>query len=35
MSTPAALKYVRPLLAVLVAAGLAAGFAVKLAGLGA
>jgi heavy metal translocating P-type ATPase len=35
MTLPAALKYVRPLLAVLVAAGLAAGFAVKLAGLGA
>ena len=35
MTLPAALKYVRPLLAVLVAAGLVAGFAVKLAGLGA
>jgi heavy metal translocating P-type ATPase len=35
MTLPAALKYVRPLLAGLVAAGLAAGFAVKLAGLGA
>jgi heavy metal translocating P-type ATPase len=34
MTLPAALKYVRPLLAVLVAAGLAAGFAVKLAGFG-
>src|SRR5512140_1286723 len=34
MTVPAALKYVRPLLAALVAAGLAAGFAVKLAGLG-
>ncbi|HLA19858.1 MAG TPA: heavy metal translocating P-type ATPase [Pseudolabrys sp.] len=35
MTLLAALKYVRPLLAVLVAAGLAAGFAAKLAGLGA
>ena len=35
MTLPAALKHVRPLLAVLVAAGLVAGFAVKLAGLGA
>src|SRR5665647_1398987 len=35
MTLPAALKYVRPLLAGLVAAGLAAGFAAKLAGLGA
>lgn len=34
MTLPAALKYVRPLLAVLVAAGLAAGFAAKLAGFG-
>ncbi|HLA21248.1 MAG TPA: heavy metal translocating P-type ATPase [Pseudolabrys sp.] len=35
MTLPAALKYVRPLLVGLVAAGLVAGFAVKLAGLGA
>ena len=35
MTMPSALKYVRPLLAGLVAAGLLAGFAAKLVGLGA